>query len=185
MNEIVNKLISLLKPTIKDLDEVKKDLSCKTKTLNDVIDMLDKINNDVTKVPKYANQELILSNLNNINTTEREYNACCYLLNSEKKDIKSLPQYIEASNYIERLINYFKKMEEELALSVSELEVVCNEKSLNKKYYEIFNSECPVVDNTEEFRELIDKQELTNSEKINLLIYTINSNLNSYLGRKS
>ncbi len=186
MDECVSKLIALLKPTITDLDERKEELSSKSETLDEVSKMLEEVNEDVKKVSKYKNQNLILDNLGMINTTEREYRACCYLLNCDEKNVCSLPQYIESVNYIERLINYFKKMKEELILEVSELKVVYTDKSLNKKYFEIFSTDNPFVYDAKEFRELLDKQMLTDEDKVNLLVYTIKNNINNYLkDRKS
>ena len=166
MNDIVSKLVGLLEPTISDLDTKKEELTTKSKTLDEVNEMLDMVKDDVTKVSKYKNQELIISNLDDIKSTEKEYKACTYLLDSEEKEIKFLPQYLEASNYIERLINYFKKLEEELTLEVSELKVVCNDKEMNKKYYEILSKDNPIIEDAKEFRELLDKQQLFDSEKI-------------------
>lgn len=185
MSDIVNKLVDLLKPTINDLDTKKEELAIKNKTLSEVNEMLDEVNDDVTKVSKYKNQELIVSNLDDIKSTEREYKSCCYLLDSVDEKIKTLPQYIEASNYIERLINYFKKLKEKLSLEVSELQVVCEEKELNKKYYEILSKDNPVVNDASEFRNLLDRQELSDSDKIDLLVFVLKNNVNSYLGKNS
>lgn len=181
MIDFVNKFIALLEPSIVDLDEKKEELSSKSETLNEVIKMLDMVDDNVKNVSKYENQDFILSKLSDINTTEREYRACCYLLNCEEKEVCSLPQYIESVNYMERLINYFKRAREKLALDVSELKVVYEDASLSKKYYEIFSSDNPYVANTKEFRELLDRQVLKDEEKINLLVYTIKNNVNNYL----
>lgn len=181
MNGFVNKLIDLLEPTINDLDDNLKELSEKQNSLNEINKMLDEVGDDVGKVGTYENQDLILNHLSNLNTNEKEYRACCYLLNSKDKNVCMLPQYIESSNYISRLINYFKKKYEELALDVADLKVVCDTKKINKKYLEIFKEENPVISDTVEFRNFLDNQELSSEDKINLLIYTIKSNINSYL----
>ena len=185
MSDIVNKIVDLLKPTINDLDAKKKELSIKKQTLSEVNEMLDEVKDDVTKVSKYKNQELIVSNLDDIKSTEKEYRACCYLLSNEEKEIRSLPQYLEATNYIERLINYFKKLKEELTLEVSELQVVCDDKEINKKYYEILSSNNPIISDANEFRNLLDRQELSDDEKIDLLVYVLKNNVNSYLRKNS
>ncbi len=181
MNESISKLTELLKPTIIDLDDGLNELSIKKNNLFEIGELIKEVGDDIKKIANYKNQNLIIDNLKNINTTEKEYKASCYLINSNDKNIQSLPQYIESSNYLERLINYFKKEYEELALDVSELEVVCNEKKLNKKYLEIFNLESPFVDDTDEFTEFLKEKELTNNDKINLLIYVIKNNIKGYL----
>ena len=180
MNEFVNKLVGLLEPTILDLNDKLNELSNKSEYLKEVSEMLEKVDGDVKKVGSYENQDLILNNLNNINTNETEYKACCYLLNSNDEGVRSLPQYIESSNYIERLINFFKKRKEELELEISELDIICNNKKVNKKYLEIFKEE-EVIYDTSEFKEFLSMQELNDNDKIHILEYVIKNNVDGYL----
>lgn len=181
MSESVGKLIELLKPTIIDLDDKLRELSTNKDILEEIGEMLKEVGNDPRKIGDYKNQDLIIDNLKCINTNEKEYKACCYLLSSNDKNIQLLPQYIESSNYIERLINYFRKKYEELALYASELEVECDEKRMNKKYYEIFGNDNSFVDDTEEFTKFLEDKELTNNDKIDLLVYTIKNNVTNYI----
>ena len=185
MNDIVSKLISLLEPIINDLDDIKYELSAKRKTLDEVNEMIDEVKDDLTKVSKYRNQKLIIDNLGDIKSNEREYKACCYLMDSVENNIKFLPQYIEASNYMERLINYFKNLKERLSFKVSELQTVCMDKEMNKKYYEILSSENPVVNDANEFRNILDKQNLSDDEKISLLVYILKNNVSNYKKKNS
>lgn len=185
MNDIVDRLLGLLKPTINDLDTKKEELLIKSKTLDEISEMLDYIKDDVTMMSKYKNQNLIIDNLDDIKSTEKEYKACCYLLDCEEQDIKSLPQYLEASNYIERFIHYFKKRKEELMLQVSELKDICDNKELNKKYYEILSNDNSMVNDVTEFRKFLDNQQLYDEEKVDLLVYILKKNVNSYLGKNS
>ena len=184
MNAYASKLIDLLNPTIIDLEDKLNELSTKKESLDEIGEMLSKVGDDVIKVGDYENQELIIRHLPNINTNEKEYRASCYLLKSVDKNIQSLPQYIESSNYIERLINYFKKQYDDLKDDVSELENICSEKKLNKKYLEIFSEEKPLVLDTLEFSDFLEKQKLTDEDKINLLIYTIQCNVDGYIKEK-
>ena len=180
MNDFINKLIVSLEPTILDLDEKLNLLEEEKKNLNELTSLLAEVGNDVEKVGKYPNQELIISRLDLIKSNEKEYKACCYLLNSEDKSVRSLPQYTEASNYIERFINVLRKREEELKLELSDLETVCNSKRLNKKYLEVFKNDNPIIYDPEEFENFIKNQELSNDEKVDILLYTITNSVNGY-----
>ncbi len=181
MNDYLNNLINLLKPTVCDLDDMLNLLELEKSNLDNVTKLLKWVNDDVSKMGSYEDQNLIITNLKNVNSNETEYKACCYLVNSDDKNICLLPQYLESSNYIERLINYFKKWREDLLLKVAELEITCSDKKMNKKYLEIFEKENPVITDVDEFSEFLEKQELSDDNKISLLVYTIKNNVSFYL----
>ncbi len=184
MGEFINNLISLLEPTVVDLGDKNKELQDKKKLLSEIDEMLMFVDDDIKKVASFKNQQLIVDNLSGIDSNITEYKACCYLLNSDDKNVQLLPQYIESSNYIANLLDYFKKWQEELKNDVTSLEVVCDEKTINKKYLDVFKKENPVVYDVDEFSNFIEKQELSNKDKIDILVYIINSNLNDYLGKR-
>ena len=180
MSDFVKKLIDLLEPTIVDLDDKINLLSQQRKNLDELTLLLEKVGDNVIKIGQYENQDLILNNLSLINSNENEYKACCYLLSSEDEKVRSLPQYMESFNYIARFISALEKRRDELRLEVSELDVVCNNKTANKKYLEIFKEENPVIYNADEFKDFLERQALSNSDKIDLLLYTIKNSVDRY-----
>ena len=185
MNEFVKKLTGSLEPLISDLDEKLIELKTKKEKLESISRFLAYVDGDVNLVGVYADQDLIIDNLEKINSNKEEYKASCYLLSSEDANVKSLPQYKDASLYILGLINHFKMSKSQLVTEIQELEQVCYEKELDKKYYEIFNENVPFVENVEEFRNFLDRHTMSVEEKIDLLIYTINSNVANYQGKNS
>lgn len=185
MNEYVKKLTDSLEPLIVDLDDKQMELNQKKEKLESVSRFLAYVNGDVNLVGIYADQELILENLDKLNSNKDEYKASCYLLESSDESVQMLPQYREANLYILELINYFKRNKSELTLEIQELERVCHEKELNKKYYELFIDENPLVSDVKEFEEFLDSHSITDDEKINLLVYTIKSNVLNYQEQKS
>ncbi len=180
MNEYVRMLTDSLEPLIMDLDDRLKELKSKKERMESVSRFLAYVNGDVNLVGIYADQNLIIDNLDNINSNKEEYKASCYLLRSEEESVKSLPQYKEANMYILGLINYFKITKTSLVSEIGELERVCHDKTLEKKYYEIFNEPSPFVSDVNEFMEFLDKHAISDDERINLLIYTIKSNVSEY-----
>jgi hypothetical protein len=83
------------------------------------------------------------------------------------------------------LINYFKTKKNELTNIIQNLDNTCKEKSLDKKYYELFSKENPLVEDIGEFEQFLDKHVTSSDAKVNLLIYTIDSNILNYKGIKS
>lgn len=185
MNEYVKELTNSLEPLIEDLDEKLAVLDTKKRNYDDVSKFLSYVHDDVHLVSIYAEQDLILGNLSNINSNEEEYKASCYLLRGEDERIKALPQYGDAYHYIEKMIQYFKECKEKLGTEIEELESLCSEKKLDKKYFEIFSDENPFVTDVLEFESFLDKRVTDNEQKKNILIYTINSNILNYCGKKS
>ncbi len=180
MNDFVKKLLDNLEPTIIDLDDFLKNLDINRGKLKDCSDFLDFVHDDIKMVGSYADQNLVLESLEKLGSTDAKYRANCYLLNGNSESVQLLPQYQEAVEYLETIIGYFKNEKECLLNKVSELENICEEKLLNRKYFEVFQSERPYVLDTEEFSNFIDKQSLEKEDKIALLKYTIKNNVEMY-----
>lgn len=185
MNEEVKKLTASLEPLIADLDEKLTILNDKKNKYTSITNFINYVHDDVNLVGIYADQNLILENLSNINSSEKEYNASCYLLKSEDASVKALPQYEMSYSYINNLIDYFKKCQKELNEEIIELEKEVLEKQLDKKYYEIFSTENPFVSDIQEFTGFLEKRSVDAEQRIKMLIYTINSNMLGYEGKKS
>lgn len=185
MNEYVKRLTDSLEPLIVDLDDKSMELRLKKEKLESVSRFLAYVNGDVNLVGVYADQDLILEHLDKIDSNKEEYKASCYLLRSEDESVKMLPQYREANLYVLGLINYFKMNKGELTTEIQELESVCREKELNKKYYELFSEEKPFVNDVVEFEEFLDKHVISDEEKINLLVYVIKNNVLNYQEQES
>ncbi len=180
MDSFMEKLIGKLEPTISDLDEVLKDLDIKKEELDIISDMLDYINNDIKKFSQYTNQNIIMDYLGKIDSDEKEYNANCYLLESDREEVKNLPQYNKAKEFFNKLLTYFKARKDELSVEVEELTNIVDEKKLNKKYILIFKEEKPLVDDVDEFDAFIRKQEIDTEDKIMIMKQIIKNNVDSY-----
>ena len=180
MNECVERLKDTLEPLIEDLHEKLEELSLKKEKLENVSRFLAYVNGDNNLVGVYADQNLVLDSLDKINSNKEEYKASCYLLRSDDTKVKALPQYQKANEYIANLINYFKTSKTELSSEISSLESVCDEKKIEKKYYDLFLASKPMVEDISEFEQFLKKHVTINEDRINLLIYTINSNLVNY-----
>ena len=185
MDNSVKKLVDLLEPLILNLDSEKKVLDDKKQELENVSRLLAYTKDNLDMVGIYADQDLIINNLYRIDSNKDEYRASCYLLNSENQNIKQLPQYEEAYNLISDIIECFKLYKAELIVETQELEKVYHEKEIDKKYYNIFSNNSLFVDDIQEFTNFLDKHNLTNEDKINILIYTIKNNYNKYTKKNS
>lgn len=181
MDNSVKKLVDLLEPLIVDLDDQKRYLGEQKDELENVSRMLAYTKDNFDMVSIYADQDLILNCLPKINSDKEEYKASCYLLSSESEEVKKLPQYAEAYNLISDIIEYFKLYKAELVVEVGGLEKTCKEKELAKKYHGILaDTVNPFVSDVKEFNDFIERQDLSNEDKIDILMYVLKSNMKEY-----
>ena len=180
MNNSVNLLVGVLEPLIADLDEKKNILSEKKDILENVSRLLAYTKDNVDMLGTYDDQDLIINNLDKLNTDKDEYKASCYLLKSENDNIKNLPQYKKAYNLICDIIEYFKLYKSELSVETQDLEKNCAKKEMEKKYCDILKEDTPYIDDVEEFKGLLNDQTISNKDKIDILLYVINNNKIKY-----
>lgn len=185
MDNSVKKLVDLLEPLIVDLDEEKHSLDEQKKELENVSRVLAYTRDNLNMVGIYAEQDLILDSLPRISSNRDEYKASCYLLSSEDENVKKLPQYKKAKDLISDIVEYFKLYKAELIVETGELEKECDEKELAKKYYNVLSSTNPFIEDPKEFNSFIDKYELTEEDKINILLCAIENNIKEYTEKNS
>ncbi len=173
-------LVSILEPLIKDLDDKKKLLADNKKELESISRLIAYTKDNIETVGVYADQDIILNNLDKLHYSKEDYKASCYLLKSENEQVKKLPQYQSSRELISDIIEYFKLHKAELSVEIEELKKECKEKEIDKKYYDIFTNPNPRVDNVKEFKSLLEKEELKDKDIINILYETIKNNITSY-----
>ena len=176
----IKKLVTILEPLVWDLDDQKKYLLKIKDDLEDVSRMLAYTKDDIEMVGVYADQSIILDNLDKINCSKEDYKASCYLLKSDDPSVKILPQYEDARNLIVDIIEFFKLHKAELMVEIKDLKERCQKKEIEKKYYDILSSSNPFVEDIEEFKDILNDHGLANEDKINILIGIINNNVLNY-----
>lgn len=180
MNDYVRRLVIMLESLIYNLEEKMRELDYKKEILEKVSRFVAYTNGDVHLVGIYADQELIMDNLANIDSDKEEYRACCYLLENDDENIQGLPQYKKAKTYINDLIEYFKKMKATLMEEIQNLEKECEKKRIENKYYEMFSKDNVYIIDIEEFENFLDEHDINIKDKAKLLLYVIKKNVEKY-----
>ena len=179
-SDSVRKLISILEPLIGDLDENKKSLSDRKDEMESVSRLIAYTKDNIETVGIYADQDLITNTLEKINYSVDDYKASCYLLKSESESVKKLPQYEKAFNLISDIIEYFKLHKAELTVEIQDLNNICHEKEIEKKYYDLLTSTNPLVEDVDEFKTLLTSHGLSDEEIIDILFDVIKGNVKNY-----
>ncbi len=180
MSDYIRRLLVLLESLIYNLDEKIRELDYKKEILEKVSRFVAYTNGDVHLVGIYADQEVIIDNLENIGSNKDEYKACCYLLKNDDGNIRGLPQYEQATAYINNLINYFKKSKADLMNEIQNLEIECKRKKIEKKYYDMLSNNNLYVTDIEEFEKFLDEHEISKDDKIQLILFAIKRNIEKY-----
>ena len=176
----IKKLVAVLKPLIYNLDDLKKELESEKDELESVSRFLAYTKDKMEMVGIYADQDLIINNLEKMNYTKDDYKASCYLLKSEDENVQKLPQYKRAYDLVNSIIDFFKMHKADLIVGIQELNDKCQKKSVEKKYHDILSSSNPYIEDVSEFKELLDTHDIEIEDKINILVDTIKNNMLKY-----
>lgn len=180
MCDFIKKLLAYLEPIIVDLDSQKEELDDVKEELDNLKDFLAYVSNDIKKIGKYFNQKLIHQNLININSEVTEYEAMVYLIDTDNPSIQKLPQYQNAVQYMEKVLQYFEILDSKLSDMYRELSDKCHYKLLAKKYYDLFQNEEMYVKDNNEFVNFYLTLEMDNLDKQKVLSYVIKKNVCYY-----
>ena len=183
MIESVSNLVIKLGNSFTNLEEQEKECMTLKEKLEQYEKMLNFINGNAKRLNKYEDQSLILDAIKEIKSTPNEYEAACYLLDSNDDSVMILPQYRNSKTYLDTIINYMKMIRDSINDRVLELDKECSTMQLNKKYYQILNEDSPFVLDIDEFLGLLEREESVLEERNVILSYIIKNNVDNYLKR--
>lgn len=184
-DDCVRNLAAILEPLIENLDDDKITLANRKNELESVSRLIAYTKDNIEMVGIYADQDLIIDNLDKLEYSKEDYKASCYLLKSEDENVKTLPQYEKAYNLISDIIEFFKLHKAELIVEIQDLTTICEKEELEKKYYDILSSSNPFVEDVDEFTKFVNEHVEDNEEIINILYSTIRSNIANYKSRNN
>lgn len=180
MCEFLKRFLTCLEPIIIDLDSQKEELNNVKEELDNINDFLAYVSNDVKKIGKYLHQKLIHQNLTNMDSEVSEYEAMVYLIDTDNPSIQKLPQYQNALQYMEKVLQYFETLDTKLNDVYKELNDKCHYKSLAKKYYDLFHTDDLYIDDYNEFVNFFLTLEMDDFDKQKVLSYVIKKNVCYY-----
>lgn len=179
-DDSIKKLVTVLEPLVEDLEEKKENLIERKKELDNVSRLIAYTKDNIETVGVYADQDIIINNLDKLQISKEDYKASCYLLKNESDSVKALPQYQKSFNLISDIIEYFKLHKAELMVEIDELDKMCNKKESEKKYYDILSCPNPLIENGKEFVDFLNNHEISSEEIIKILYNTIHDNVVNY-----
>ena len=179
-DDSIKSIVTILEPLVNDLEDKKNILADRKTELEGVSRLVAYTKDNVEMVGIYADQDIILNNLDKLKFTKDDYKASCYLLKSESDKVKVLPQYTKAYNMIGDIVEFFKWHKAELIDEINELSSICEKKEIEKKYYDILSCPNPLVEDSKEFVDFMNDHGLDNQEIIKILYRIIHDNIVNY-----
>ncbi len=179
-DDSVKSLVAILEPLVEDLEENKNILAERKKELEAVSRLIAYTKDKIEMVGIYADQDLIISNLDKVRYSIDDYKASCFLLKSDNDSVKKLPQYENAYNLVSDIVEYFKLHKAELMVEIQELTTSCEKQEIEKKYYDILSCPNPLIDDGEEFVDFMKNHGLKENNIVNILYQTIHDNIVNY-----
>lgn len=179
MCDIVNKFIDLMKPYVLNIEEDYQKLKNKEFRLNNLDDILNLTNGDCFEL-----LNIEYDNLNayfeKFNTNEQEFEASKYILKTKLDEVKALPQYINANEYIDEFYKKLKIEFSNLKNEYNDLNKNFEEEKLINKYYEMFIADNVFVSNVDELKQVFEILNIDFELKNGLLIYILKENNKFY-----
>ena len=179
-SDSIRNLVAILEPLVENLEEDKRILSDRKTELENVSRLIAYTKDNIEMVGIYADQDIIINNLDNLKISVDDYKAGCYLLKNESESVKELPQYTEAYNLISDIVEYFKLHKAELIVEINELTSSCERKEIEKKYYDLLSCPNPLIEDIKEFVDFLKKHDIKDEEIISILYNTIHDNIVNY-----
>jgi len=180
MCECVDKLLVLMEPYIKDIDDKRMNLSEHYSFLSLLDELVENISVDAMNIFDYNNKDLIIDLIKKNGSSLEEYDANKYILQSEVSEVSHLPQYNDAKMYLDKFCEYINAIFQEKQKLCDELSDEYENLALINNYYNLFKSNNVFVEEPEGLIKMLENFDLDCDEKNSLIIWILKENNKKY-----
>ncbi len=170
--------LNCIEPNIRDINRVKVYLNQTNKEYDELEDLINFIGSDSTKIVTYENQKLIYDYLNMVPMDIKNYEAIKYLASNES--MKNFPQWSKAKQSLDSLLDFLLERKQNISERIDVLSYAYTEKYISKKYYDMFSKKDVFIRDPMIFMNFINRIELEDKEKIDIVKDAIKQNLKHY-----
>ena len=170
--------LNCIEPNIRDINRVKVYLNQTNKEYDELEDLINFIDSDSTKIISYQNQDIIYNYLNMVPMDVKNYEAIKYLVSNER--VKDLPQWSKAKQSLDSLLDFLLERKQNVSDKIDALSYSYTEKYISKKYYDMFSKKEVFIRDPMMFMAFINRLELEDKEKIDIVKDAIKQNLKHY-----
>ena len=179
------KLLENIEPKIRNIEENRVELKALKDVQRTMSELIECAKESFLEIIDFYDQDFIMRSIkiNNSNYKEliEKYNSSKYLLKIDDSNIKELPQYQEALNFMDFLYEYLYGLYESINMDFKIKKENLEIQELFNKYYIILNKDDIYIKDIDDFLTFIELNNVNDQDRINIYKLVIESNLKKYL----
>ena len=188
MNNSLAKLLAYIEPKIANIGDARIEVKSLSEVLKTILEIVELGRHSYLEILDYYDQDFIIRSLklcgNNSDNLISKYKSTKYLLENQNKDIVELPQFKDATKFIENLINYLNDLSLRIKSEYQEKSDNLKELELFNKYYLVLKSSSIFIVDADEFLLFLEKLNLSLEDRLKILIYANKCNIKKYFHKR-
>ncbi len=183
MDNSLAKLLACIEPKIANIGDARVEVKSLNEVLKTISEIVELGKNSYLEILDYYDQDFIIRSLKlcqNSDNLISKYKSTKYLLENQNEDIGELPQFKEATKFMQDLINYLSDLCLSIKNEYQEKSSNLQELELFNKYYLVLKTDSIFVTDADEFILFLEKLNLTLDDRLNILIHVNRCNIKNY-----
>ena len=186
MNDSLAKLLAYIEPIILNIHDNRIEVKALKSVYDSIKELIELGKNSYLDILEYYDQDFIVKAIkikssNVENNWISKYETSKYLLKNQNSNLKDLPQYKEAIQFMETLFTYLCNLYQEISLEYESKNDKLQQQELFNKYYILFRKNNIFITDILEFLTFLDLTKISLEEKLDILIFVNKCNIKNYI----
>ena len=186
MNDSLTKLLAYIEPIILNIQDNRMEVKALKSVYESIKELIELGQNSYLDILEYYDQDFIIKtikikNSNVFNNWISKYETSKYLLKNQNANLKELPQYQEAIQFMETLYTYLCNLYQEISLEYETKSANLEQQELFNKYYILFHKNNIFITDILEFLTFLNLTKISLEEKLDILIFINKCNIKNYI----
>ena len=186
MNDSLAKLLAYIEPIILNIHDNRIEVKALKSVYDSIKELIELGKNSYLDILEYYDQDFIVKAIkikssNVENNWISKYETSKYLLKNQNSNLKDLPQYKEAIQFMETLFTYLCNLYQEISLEYESKNDKLQQQELFNKYYILFRKNNIFITDILEFLTFLDLTKISLEEKLDILIFDNKCNIKNYI----
>ena len=186
MNDSLAKLLAYIEPIILNIHDNRIEVKALKSVYDSIKELIELGKNSYLDILEYYDQDFIVKAIkikssNVENNWISKYETSKYLLKNQNSNLKDLPQYKEAIQFMETLFTYLCNLYQEISLEYESKNDNLQQQELFNKYYILFRKNNIFITDIWEFLTFLDLTKISLEEKLDILIFVNKCNIKNYI----
>lgn len=179
------KLLYSIEPKIQNIEENRIELKALKDVYETILELTSEGEKSYDEILDFYDEEFIFRaiKIGNSNASELidKYKSSRYLLKNKNPNLQELPQFKDAINYIQSLYQYLYGLCQKIRKDYEYKTEKLNLQEIYNKYYNLLKKDDIFIKDIDDFLMFLDLNEISISDKLNILILINKFNLKNYI----